>query len=267
MTTTGTGTVERTIALLRHLASRDDDFGVSDTAAELGLPPSTIHRLLELLAGEGMVERNGTTHRYHIGIELFRLSAMVQARFPIRRLALPVMRRVVELCDETCILCLFLPASAQMIFAERVDSTKLLRYQIELNVPLPVAWGASGRSFLPFLPPGEIERALAASGASPVTGETLPPRQEFERELARIRARGYAISRGEKIGGAVGIAAPIFDTSKWAIGALGVTIPEIRFRRVDEPRLARLLLQEAAELSHALGYPKDVAVSKAGGGS
>ena len=247
------GTVARLVDVLRHLAEAEGEVTVKGLAQAADLPPSTAHRLLGLLACEGMVEADSARHRYRPGLEYYRLAALIMGRMDVAELARPIMDRVVAECGETCVLGLYLPADRRMMFVARADSAHPLRYPLELHRPLSVAWGATGRAILAFLPEAEIEAVLAMAEPSPATGAALPAAPAMRSQLEAIRARGVAVSQGEKIPGAVGIAAPVARAGVRVIGSLAVTVPELRFRKDAEPRLVELLRSRAAELSRALG--------------
>lgn len=247
------GTVARLVGVLRHLAETGGEVTVKGLAQSAGLPPSTAHRLLGLLARVGMVEVDAARHRYRPGLEYYRLSALIMGRMDIGELARPIMDAVVAECGETCVLGLYLPADRRMMFVARADSAHPLRYPLELHRPLSVAWGATGRAILAFLPAVEIEAVLAMGEPAPATGAAPPAPAAMRRLLADIRAAGVAVSHGEKIPGAVGIAAPVTSAGGRTVGSLSVTIPELRFRKEAEPRLVALVRGRAAELSRALG--------------
>ena len=120
-----------------------------------------------------------------------------------------------------------------------VNSTHPLRYDIAMFQPDTMLWGATGRSVLAFLPPAELEAVLQQPEKSPVTGQDLPLLDEFMRQLAAIREAGYVCTRGQKMPGAVGIGAPVFDSSGHVIGSMCITVPQARFEPDNEAKLAR----------------------------
>lgn len=249
------GTVQRVVEILRHLAEHGETT-IKDVSAALGLVPSTCHRMLDLLAREGLVERNAARRSYRVGPEFFRLAALVQTHLDVRSLARPFLQQVVDACNETCVLSLYQSAEGHMVFAEKCDSSQLLRYQLTLNTPLPVAWGASGRAILAFLPEEERLRLYKSTGPAPASGLKPPSLGELEAELAEVRRRGYAISHGQKIAGAVGISAPVFGAGGVVLGSFGVTVPEQRIAEADEAGLADLVRRNADALSKTLGAPE-----------
>ena len=69
----------------------DDELGVSDIARRLGIAKSTAHRLLTTLCSRGMTEKNPESGLYRLGMHLFELGQLAQARLRLRQLALPML--------------------------------------------------------------------------------------------------------------------------------------------------------------------------------
>lgn len=253
------GTVQRVVEIIRFFGERGDAT-LKELSLALSLAPSTCHRLLELLGHDGFVEQDAAHRRYRIGRELFRIAGLVQSKHDIRAIALPFLRELVEACDETSVLSLYLPADGKMFFAEKVDSSMMLRYQLPMNSLMSVLWGASGRSILAFLDKDDVDRIYAAEGRAPGSGDVLPPRRALDKELAAIRERGYDITYGQKLAGAVGIGAPVFGIDGKVLGSICVTVPETRIAAKNRPRLGELVRATAAELSAALGSPRYASV-------
>jgi DNA-binding IclR family transcriptional regulator len=58
-----------------------------------------------------------------------------------------------------------------------------------------------------------------------MTGETVTDPAAFKEQLAAVRTSGVATERDEAVLGECGVAAPVFDASGLAAGAVGVVIP------------------------------------------
>jgi IclR family acetate operon transcriptional repressor len=112
---------------------------------------------------------------------------------------------------------------------------------------------------LAYLPEPDLARVIAAAHPSPVasaSGERRPPlpESEFRAHLAAIRERGWILTKGEKLPGAVGTSAPVFGAAG-IVGSLTVTIPEVRFQASMGPRIQRLVMESAGRISAVLGQP------------
>jgi DNA-binding IclR family transcriptional regulator len=251
----GLGTVQRVIEILRYFADRGES-SLKDLSVAVALAPSTCHRLLDILTSDGMIEHAASRHSYRVGPEFFRIAALIQAKYNIRTIAEPFLRAAVEACDETCVLSLYLPSEGKMFYAEKVDSQRLLRYQLPMNVSLSLLWGASGRSMLAWLSKADLDRVYDAEGRAPASGEALPSRKMLDQMLAAIRDRGYVVSYGQKIEGAVGFGAAVFGADGKVVGSLCITAPSSGVMRRDETRIGKLVQGQAEKLSAALGAPK-----------
>jgi DNA-binding IclR family transcriptional regulator len=262
VTTAATGTVSRAIQLLRVIAEADEPQTVSGLARSLGLPTSTVHRLLQLLKDHGMVAGDPSTRRYAPGHEFYRIGASLTARRSIGELARPIMQRVVDVCSETCILSTLLWSEHAMAFIEQVESTQPLRFSMPLHVRLPLVWGATGLSIVAMLSEEEVDELLAEAQPSPVQGTKLPSSRKFKQQLAEIRELGYAITERQKIADSVGIASAVVDSRGQPIGSLALTIPVSRYVPSSGPELGKLIADAAYEISRGLGYLVDPARAK-----
>ncbi len=229
----------------------ENSYGVRQIGTLLGVTPSTAHRLLADLEKLGLVRRlHGGG--YSLGLEFHRLAWASIARFPLRDAAEPVLRDLSASSSESAFLGIYNEQRCQMTFASHVESSHPLRYVLELNTWLALYAGASGQAILAFLPV-EVIATVIADGLSRITENTVVNKGELNAHLAEIRDKGYAISHGERIVGAVGIAAPIFGASGEVVGDVGITLPQSRFEAKKQTHLAALVKKSASELSESIG--------------
>ncbi|ADB52391.1 IclR family transcriptional regulator [Conexibacter woesei] len=250
------GTVARTVRLIQCIAQTDDAVSVGQLTAQMDLPSSTVHRLLQLLKRDGIVESDPVARTYRVGPELHRLAALIVARSSTASLALPIMERVVAACGETCLLAVYDPDTRKTMFVEQVQSHHPLRFEVAGNVPLPPTWGSSGRVILAELPDDELQAVLADPQPSPVGGQQLGDPAEFAKELRKVRARGHDLTRGELLADSVGIAAPVFQRGRGVIGSLTIAIPSVRYQPAQRASLIQLVGDAADELSRLLGHER-----------
>jgi DNA-binding IclR family transcriptional regulator len=109
---------------------------------------------------------------------------------------------------------------------------------------------------LAWLSKDEVDRIYAAEGRAPASGDALPSRKALEQDLEAIRDRGYVVSYGQKIEGAVGFGAAVFGAGGKVVGSLCITAPSTGVTRRDEARIGKLVQGQAEQLSAALGASK-----------
>ncbi|MEH2498893.1 DNA-binding IclR family transcriptional regulator [Bradyrhizobium sp. AZCC 1678] len=246
------GTVQRVLHVIQYFA-RHRESSLKEMSDALELPPSTCHRLLEIMRREGFIDTVPGQRKYRLGIELLRVCAEIQSNHDLTDIAMPFLEKIADESGETAVFSLYLPSAKKICYALKVDSRAALRYDIRLNVPISLLWGASGLSIAAFLPRQDIDLAYADEGPSPVNGVSLPSRDELELRLDQIRQAGYAITFGEKMAGAIGIAAPVFGRSDMVFGSLLVVYPSLRVSDEEREPLARLVREAAAGMSNVVG--------------
>ncbi|WP_337997272.1 IclR family transcriptional regulator [Oleispirillum naphthae] len=248
--------VGRTLQLVSFMAENDPAraWGVRELASRMGIPLGAIHRALVGLEEQGWVER-GDGGSYTLSLEVFRMAMSLSSSLPLRRAALPVMHEITVACSETALLGMFDHSRLQMSFIAQVESPHPLRYAIDLNRWSPIHAGATGLAIFAFLEP-EVQEAVFARGDFTVkTENTITAPARLREELAMIRARGYALTKGQRILGSVGVAAPIFGPSGAVIGDLAITLPTERFERVENPEiLAASVVRHADKISQKLRW-------------
>lgn len=247
------GPVLRAIRMLRLFSEINGDISVKAASERLDLPISTTHRMLQLLASEGLIEQDEHTSHYRVGLDFIRMAALLGGQERLADIALPVVRSVVDACDEACMFVGYLPATYQVSIMCAVNSSHPLRYDMKVNAVDTVLWGATGRAILAFLPEEDQISAAMRGERSPSTREPLPPWPEFKRILSDIREAGFVKTEGQKIPGAVGMGAPVFKSGGRVVGSLCITIPQMRYNQVVEGTIVELLKSKARELSILLG--------------
>lgn len=244
--------VGRALDLLTWLAEHGGGraVGPREIARATGLPPSSVHRLLQTFEEHSLVRRDDSG-TYRAGLELVRLGRLA-GRFSVGSTVRPVLERLAAEVDETAMLGIYDPARGEVMVTESVQTTHPVRYVVELDTWRPLVAGAAGLGILAFLAAEERARLLAATELRALTASTLTTVDAIEEFCARAREQGYALTRGQRTAGAVGIAVPIHDADSRVAGDLCLTMPDNRFREADERRYAKALRSAAEEVSGLL---------------
>lgn len=243
--------VEKVIQLLTCMVDDEaSSWGVREIARKLDWPPSTAHRVLSDLEDLGLVQLDHSGGKYSLGLEFFRLAWKGTASVPISSAAIPALQAMVEQLNETACLAVYDQTRERMMFASAVESTRDVRYVVVLNRWLPLTQGASGLAILSYLDEETRAKILGEKIAAAPNGEA---RDEISLQVARVRAKGYAVTWGERVPGAIGIASPVFDANDAVVGSVGLTIPGLRFSDTDERRFASAVTFAAMQITSNLG--------------
>lgn len=207
--------------------------------------------MLSLLVHRRYLRYDAERGRFSPGIRLFDLGSIVLDQMGLRRIALPVMRRLRDETDES--VSVNVVDGDWRVCIEKVETDHDVRQIISIGRRSPLYAGASGKCLLAYLPDAEAEAVLARIELRPIATRTITDLGQLRRELRRVRDRGYATSANERVDGAAAIAAPVLDHTGSVIAALTVSGPEPRFRnRMTE--FAERTVRAAADISAELGY-------------
>jgi DNA-binding IclR family transcriptional regulator len=243
-------------AITQLVESDNQQMGVRELAASMQIPPSGAHRILLKLVEAGFVTQEKGSQRYGLGVEFFRIAQLGSTKLSMREISLPAMRQLASSFNETVLLGIYDPARQEMFFSASVESTHPLRYVIELNKWMPVHLSASGFAIMAFLSEAEITSIIKQTHLTPLTENSITDPKEVKVELAKVRKQGYALTHSQRILGAVGLAAPIFDGTHEVVGDVCITIPEQRFDSARAKSLVAALLECARDIGDRISGAK-----------
>ena len=249
--------VERAIDVLL-LFGRDTrpDLGVTEISTDLGLSKAAVHRILTSLRSRDLITLDPATRRYALGPASLSLGRAYLARIDVRSMAAPELALLSSESHETATLSIR-NGDARM-YVEQVVPNREVRMEVAIGVPYPLHAGASSKAFLAYLSDDEIDSYIARNRLHAMTESTITDAAALRAELAEIRARGYASSRGERMSGAASVAAPVFDQSGRPIAVLSLSGPTERFASVADEALA-LLRVSTDRLSARMGFAPELA--------
>jgi IclR family acetate operon transcriptional repressor len=225
---------------------------VQRASAELGVAPSTAHRLLAMLLHRGFVEQDPTTRAYRAGPVLTDVGLAAIQELDIRRAARPYLERLVAKLDETAHLTVLRGTS--VLFIDGVESSRILRAAARVGHSLPAHATASGTVMLAELPEQEVQRLYPRDRLERITRHTITSRRALLRRLAEIHERGYALNRGESEDDVVAVAAAIRESGGALHGAITLAGPATRFDVERAARAAPRVRSAAAAVAEALRW-------------
>lgn len=242
------GLIERAFRIIEATVDAGEPVGPRGLARSVGIDRSSVGRILRQLGELAVLERR--SDGYVPGPRLFGLSRVLGARDALRLAVGPVLGALVERFDETCYVCAFHGDVA--VFTHEIQSSKPLRFVVELGRPVPLHAGAAGRAILAGLSQDEARAVLGEGPLPAVTPATLTDVDELIARAERDRARGYTVSQEERVAGGASVASPFFDHLGRCQGSVVFTSP---LGRLDEGRIdeiGRAVAEAAASLSDRL---------------
>jgi DNA-binding IclR family transcriptional regulator len=237
--------------LLNAFSEEEVEIGVSALAKRLGIAKSTVHRLAVTLVAEGILEQNPENEKYRLGINLFRLGALVRQRMNVSNEAKPYLIELREQTHETVHLAIL--NQNQIMYVYNLESRQAIRARSDVGVRKPAYCTAEGLAMLAFQPE-EILASVIAEGLIPRTAHTSTDPARLRSRLAEVRQSGFAVEDEESEIGMRCIAAPVRDSAGAVIAAVGVAGPLPRLSKKAIQAFVPNVVRTADAISARLGH-------------
>lgn len=217
----GVPVLERTIDMLAVLEREPDGASIRALTLELGLPRSTVYRILNTLLAHRLVRRS-SDGVFSLGPRLTALAARVKTdvhSYDLAEIATPVAQQLRDDLGEPIKLSVRDGDRAKVIVA------LLGRHEYSpapaTGTSYPLHAGAASKMILAHMSPAELERHLSTP-MTRYTPRTITDPHKLRADLARIKKLGIAEDLGEHNINVHAIAAPVFDHSGRFLGALSI---------------------------------------------
>jgi len=238
----GVAAVDRAWRVLQALERANDDARhtpgarqtpgarLTDLARDTGLALATLSRLLASLEHAGLARR-GPDKRYALGPTLLRLGNAYRRSLRLEPLVAPLLAELGAATHEAA------------SFSVRDGEHRLCLFRVESTLPLRESVAAGDRVALGVGAPSRVLRAFTEAD----------PRDDD------VRARGWAVSLGERVPELAAVAAPVFgvtdDADAGLVGVLSLSGLRSRFDGADLELRRALVVAAAHRLSASLGAP------------
>ncbi len=242
---------ERVSRVLLAFTAGKPVLGVSEIARSLEMPKSAVHRTLTSLARTGLVRKDPGTAKYRLGPHAMDIGFAAMDHGDVRAAALPFMCRATQQTDETTTLSLL--AGRERFYAAQVESPHDVRMTVEVGLRAPLYAGASGRAILAAFEPAALDEYLESIRLVRLTDNTIVDIEGLRTALESVRARGFAVSRGERDPWAGAVAAAFHDAHGALLGCLSICGPLGRFESALVAEYGAIVCDSASQLSQALG--------------
>lgn len=243
--------VVKAFDLLETLAAENTDPTVPLLAKKLKITSNKLFRLLATLEEKGLVERDGMTGVYRLGLSAFEMAQHILKSASIIRLSHPIMEELARKHDEAIYITVL--NNDEVLFLDMVDSFQQVKTVPFVGMRFPFFTNAAGKVIKAMSSSDVLER-LGKRRASKTGIRDI---KQLESELDDIRRSGVAVDDGGLGEGVCAVAVAIKDYAGMVVGALTLLAPSFRMLQDRlEQEIIPSMLEGAEELSMKFGYAK-----------
>lgn len=229
---------------------------LKDAAAELGVSPSTAHRLLAMLIYRGFADR--ARGRGYVPGPALGAGPAGQGRIgELRAMAQPLLEELAATVRET--VNLMVRVDGEVRFLSTVEGPRVLRVGDRQGAVLPAHRASAGKAMLARLDAHEIELLYLGESAS-AARLSKSEYAALVRELGIVRERGFAANFEGTEEGVSALGMAVSNAAGKVVCGISVAIPQSRFRQVFD---AGLFGETARTVERLEGILREVAEDSA----
>lgn len=223
---------------------------------QLGIPKSSVYRLVKNLVEEAYLQGGGRHGRYRLGRRFLRQYHNSVSNRNLTELVRPVLRHLSSEFAEVIYLNSLSGLQVRPVCAEFPQS-ETSRTLILPGDFFPVHATASGKVLCAYQELGIRQKMLGRDELPAFRPNTITDRDLLQQELEKVREQGYAIIDDELDENVFAISVPVFSGSAGVIHSVAVLgFKEDLLARHPIVESVQLLRQGAEEIAHLLSISK-----------
>lgn len=252
------GVLTKVLAIFELLDRSPNGLSLREIAEQSNINRTTAYRFLAHLEKVGYLVRDDGG-AYLVGPRLVRLGSGSAYQSTIRSVSRSTLKHLWQESGET--VNLGVRDGLEVIYLDVIESPHNFRLVSEVGMRRSLHCTGLGKAILAGQPDQLRDELLASMNFEKYTPHTITRSSALSAELRRIQARGYALDNEEAVLGACCVAAPIFDSSGYAVGGISISGPVTRMNHSRAEKISVALKAAAAEISALLGHPAPIAIA------
>jgi DNA-binding IclR family transcriptional regulator len=226
--------ISRAADILGVLKQDNGGLSLGQIAIRVGLPRSTVQRIVNALIKERFVLASSKGGGLRLGPEIQSLAEA--GKIDIAELVRPALKKLSDQTGETVDLAVL--RGDHMAFVDQVVGTQRLRAVSAVGETFPLTTTANGKAVLAILDDEMVARlAVGELRAAPGAPRKLA---DFMNEIEAIRRDGYALDLDEHTEGISAVGAAFADPAGSQF-AISMPVPTNRFRREQDILISSLM--------------------------
>jgi len=237
--------VDHALKLLQIL--RDNGrLGLTQAASELGVSPSTAHRMMAMLVYRGFAVQD-MSRRYVAGPAMSVPPVAIPWAIELKDICRPHLELLATRLEETANL--MVRVGSKVRFLHSVEGQEVVRIGDRSGTVLDAYQASGGKALLAEADQPTLERLYRSKSAA-LSGGHMDDQQysRFLRELSKVRKLGYAVNREETEVGIHAIGLSLHQPSGRAFAAFSIAVPIFRSDRILSPTAIAILEEARLEM-------------------
>lgn len=244
----GVNVLSKAVQVLKTCQRLGEGVSLGRLAREVGIPRSTVQRIVQTLMAEGFLANAGRARSISLGPELLAMGAA--SAMDIVERAHPLLKALARGTGETVDLSRL--SRDHAVFVDQAAGSHRLQAVSAIGNSFPLHCTANGKAMLALMQEKELQQFMLKPRQA-YTRKTITQTGALRAEIAGIRRSGVGIDNEEHTLGisAIGMA---FRAPTGQMFAISIPVPTLRFAQV-RPQCERALGEAVRDLAWLLTEP------------
>ncbi|MFI9837444.1 IclR family transcriptional regulator [Nonomuraea sp. NPDC051941] len=242
------GSVDRALLILQEIGKHSRGVTLDELATRLGLPKSSLHRLLGALKHRGFAAQPEPGGPYFLGTEMLATAFRFYETMDLRSLVRPLLLRLSDEFAETVHMAML--DGGEVVYLDKVEAVRTITMTSVVGGRNAAHCTGVGKALLAWTyPTDEAVKAWAAryGPLATRTRNTMTNPAKLATHLDQVRTRGYALDLEENEPGVRCVAVPVFLGRTAPVAAVSVTALKDRMSPARMEEIGEKLRQAVAE--------------------
>jgi DNA-binding IclR family transcriptional regulator len=217
--------LERGLRILTEFSPREPVLGAPELSRRLGIPRTTVFRLLQTLESLGFLERADRDRNYRLGVAVLRLGFEFLSSLELTDLGLPLIEALRDATGLTTHI--VIRDGRDVVFVAKAQSHAPVFSSVKVNVGtrLPAHATTHGHVLMGDLSLDELRALYPEKTLERFTKQTPATVEELYERVKDDAVRGFAISESSFENGISVISAPVRNDTGRIAAVITTTIP------------------------------------------
>ncbi|EIW20142.1 DNA-binding transcriptional regulator, IclR family [Pelosinus fermentans] len=252
----------RTIELLNLLAISSKPLTQLEISQSLGMPKSSTYELIYTLLEKGIVEfDNEDLRTFRLSLKIFEMGMTVLDKTDFHKISRPLLEELSFKTGETVFMAV--EDKGAIVYVDRVEKNTSITTSAGLGTRRPMNCTGLGKALLATYSMERVKEIWEMRDQKAIyTNYTIREYNDLIDDLQQTRERGYAIDNREIEDEIFCVAAPIYDRTDKAIGAISIASIYLKMDQKKTETFGKMIMETALAISKRLGFRRNQTYEK-----
>lgn len=247
----------RTIDILNLLSVSSKPLTQLEISQALDMPKSSTYELIYTLLEKGIVEfDNEDLRTFRLSLNIFEIGMTVLDKVEFHKISRSFLEELSHKTGETVFMAV--EDTGAIVYVDRIEKNSSITTAAGLGTRRPIHCTGLGKALLATYSANRVKEIWEMRDQKVIyTNYTIREYNVLIADLQQTRERGYAIDNREIEDEIFCVAAPIYDRTDKAIGAISIASIYLKMDKNRTELFGKMIMETALDISKRMGFRRN----------